>query len=439
MKTTFCISLFALILTIVGCKPSAEKIPGGNSPDAYLGNPGLKLKATGYFRLEKKNGKHFFVTPTGNPFLALSVTHIFWGNTEDIPGKDIVQNLTSWNFNSAGYDIEEDMKPLIPYFYDIWVIGPTKPFTNRTYTPNKMECRFWDIFDPSVVSRNDSIIKEYCAAHKDNANLIGYYLIDVPVWYIAESRKLAEMDYSAYIKKLPATAPGKIRYIKFIRKKYSNKIESVNKAYSSSFGSFDEMLAYSFPDFSAEGSAEFNDDTEFLGILAEQYYSTVCRTIRKYDANHLILGDKYRMLPHAAESVLRAAVKYVDVISIEPRFTDSYDSITSNFFDNLNRLTKKPIMICDFDTPCNDLKTADDSTYFHERAARSAAYTAKAFETGYIIGYGKCQYFDCFSYPRPRGIVNSDNSPRPAYIDVISPKNQENLQKAYEAILLEYK
>jgi hypothetical protein len=424
-----------LLLVIAGCNQPGVIISRGQSDDAYLGFSGLRLKATGYFRLEEKNGKSFFVNPNGNPYLALSVTHFFWGNTENIPGREIVNSLKSWNYNAAGYDVEEDMKPLIPFLWDIFVIGPTKTFHQRLYTPNKMENRMWDIFDPRVVAINDSIIKADCALHKDNPNLIGYYLIDCPIWYIKNGRKVSEMDYASFIKQLPASAPGKKAYVKFLKKKYSN-IEALNNSYRTTFKSFSEIMTFPFKDLSAEGSNEYRDDHEFLGVIAGQYYSTVCRSVRRYDTNHLILGDKYTMPNQSEENVLRAAAKYVDVISTEA-FGRDFDGSTGKNLSEIHRITGKPIMICDHDSRDEKMRGADLRSFHHERAVGTGEFISEALATGYIIGCAKCQYFDCFS--DPKGIVNQDNTPRSQYVDVISQKNLENLQMAYDAIKMEYR
>jgi hypothetical protein len=61
---------------------------------------------------------------------------------------------------------------------------------------------------------------------------------------------------------------------------------------------------------SAAGRAE-------LFELATIYYRTTREAIRRYDPNHLILGDRYeanRLLP---EEVVRAALPFVDVLSFQ--------------------------------------------------------------------------------------------------------------------------
>src|SRR6201999_255202 len=85
---------------------------------------------------------------------------------------------------------------------------------------------------------------------------------------------------------------------------------------------------------------------QFTYLLAERYYQLVHDAIRRYDANHLILGDRY--LGWYVPAVARAARKYVDVISTNDA-ADWQDGNISHFFlDTLYRLTQKPILITEY-------------------------------------------------------------------------------------------
>ncbi|MBM3853480.1 MAG: hypothetical protein FJ399_10025 [Verrucomicrobia bacterium] len=69
-----------------------------------------------------------------------------------------------------------------------------------------------------------------------------------------------------------------------------------------------------------------------------------------------------------------------------------------------------------------------------ERANRLGDYLASAFRTGYLLGFGKCQYVDRPGTNSTAGIVNADNTPRRAYTDIITVRNRENLLRAFRAI-----
>ena len=54
-----------------------------------------------------------------------------------------------------------------------------------------------------------------------------------------------------------------------------------------------------------------------LGRVAEAYYSSLCKAVRKVDPNHLIFGDRYNGKRGIPASVLKAMAKHVDVSSVQ--------------------------------------------------------------------------------------------------------------------------
>ena len=61
-----------------------------------------------------------------------------------------------------------------------------------------------------------------------------------------------------------------------------------------------------------------------LSDLALKYYKTRHDAIRRYDKNHLIVGDRYEANELIAYEIIEAALPYVDVLS----FQDFRDPIT---------------------------------------------------------------------------------------------------------------
>ena len=54
-----------------------------------------------------------------------------------------------------------------------------------------------------------------------------------------------------------------------------------------------------------------------LSAIAERYYRVTNEAIRRYDPNHLILGDRWEANRELPEEVVRAALPYVDVFSFQ--------------------------------------------------------------------------------------------------------------------------
>ena len=77
---------------------------------------------------------------------------------------------------------------------------------------------------------------------------------------------------------------------------------------------------------------------------ATTYYKTVVEAIKRYDPNHLICGDRYEANAPISESVLQAALPYVDIFSFQCFGT------VDNIYQKLSRwgqYLKKPILLAD--------------------------------------------------------------------------------------------
>ncbi|MDG2167804.1 MAG: hypothetical protein P8L44_07745, partial [Opitutales bacterium] len=68
---------FFFILPILLLSLSASLF-GNELPelDRFGGFKDIQLKATGFFRVDKVNGRHCFVTPDGHPYVAIGANHI---------------------------------------------------------------------------------------------------------------------------------------------------------------------------------------------------------------------------------------------------------------------------------------------------------------------------------------------------------------------------
>jgi hypothetical protein len=51
--------------------------------------------------------------------------------------------------------------------------------------------------------------------------------------------------------------------------------------------------------------------------MAERYYAVTHDAVRRYDPNHMILGDRWEANALLPEEVVRAALPYVDVLSFQ--------------------------------------------------------------------------------------------------------------------------
>jgi hypothetical protein len=91
---------------------------------------------------------------------------------------------------------------------------------------------------------------------------------------------------------------------------------------------------------------------KFAGIVASKYFEIVSATIKKYDPNHLYLGSRLHSSAKNNIEVLKAAEKYLDVISIN--FYGHWDLRQKE--NELWGQLKKPFIITEFYTKGEDTK-----------------------------------------------------------------------------------
>jgi hypothetical protein len=181
-------------------------------------------------------------------------------------------DLEAWGFNSVGWN--QDMASngvtnhrqsrLFTHEEYQWLglpYAPMLPFADFHHWD--AEHRKPDFFSNEFADWCDYVAREYVAPGADDPKLIGYFYVDCPAWVHDHPHSRWRGPLFDY-KKLESEA----------------------------------------------GRAE-------LTALATKYYQTVHDAIRRYDARHLILGDRYEGMGRMAAEVLLAAGPYVDVISFQ--------------------------------------------------------------------------------------------------------------------------
>ena len=99
------------------------------------------------------------------------------------------------------------------------------------------------------------------------------------------------------------------------------------------------------------------DDTEFLGVVADQLFDIGASAVRRHDPAALVFGQRF-LSNDAPPPVLAAAGRHFDVVSVQPSdFSpadgDELEAVIAGLV-NISKLTGKPVMV------------ADESTHFVE-------------------------------------------------------------------------
>lgn len=266
------------------------------------------------------------VDPEGKPFLSLGINHAdetnlqyphnldVWtrkyGSREAWIRDGVVADLQAWNFTTLGWTQEYvagGWGEALDWFGDPIDLYHSAPWTAAELRgcglPYVAQLRVQEIEDwnghPAFRPMDEDFAKwcDYLARavalqHHESPSLLGYFLVDIPAW-------------------LPHAS------------------------------------GHDFPELTGlSGSAR---ETKLYDV-ASRYYETITAAIRRYDPDHLILGDRYNGDKGIPEPVLRAMAPFVDVVSVQ-RFAGPTDEDRRQFRDDLagwsEQAGHKPVLVAD--------------------------------------------------------------------------------------------
>jgi len=253
--------------------------------------PGLMAGKQGkesFFRLREFNGHWWFITPGGEKFWSIGINHIdsatlryeesgsIWEDRYDNSMKkwleQVKKDIGSWNFNSVGWVQEVVTRELESHRH-------SRSFTFEEYQWLDMpyghmlpvidsdqwevEVKLPDVRSKSFSEWVEYVARDECVRLKDDPKLMGYFYVDCPVWI----HTIPDNDWRGSL-----LDPD------------MEKTEA--------------------------GRKEMHD-------IATAYYKTLHDTIRRYDKNHLIFGDRYELNRPISKIVLMAARPYVDAFCFQ--------------------------------------------------------------------------------------------------------------------------
>ena len=347
--------------------------------DQYGGCTSVRARATGFFRVERINGRWWFITPAGHGFMSTGVNHVDY--KEDYSAdfvRFVVRNLRDWGFNTIGWSQEvminasqtrgmvhspgwgpaQYAEAHMPYVHLI-------RFTDMEHYVNEA---FPDVFSDAWERKCDQLCKQTCQALRKDPYLIGYCYSDTPNLPLWQERRGAE---------------------------------------------------------------------QFPRIL-QRYYQTIGAAIRRYDPHHLLLGDRYKAdnairingkrVCGVLDEALKAMRDTVDVLCLE------YYRPNKGFEANLQRwhaLCKKPVLLADsaYHAPTDALKMPPSApNYVPDQGARGEAYARfgkRAYANPLVIGWHWCAFGR--SPARRSGLLDGDDRPYDACVTRMRAFHQNEL------------
>jgi hypothetical protein len=345
-----------------------------------------------FFAIAEFNGRLMLKSPDDKPFFSIGLNHIdptplfypenhhIWidsyENSQEKWLQSVSSNLTEWGFNTVGWVQEVINRGNTTNRHSRNFMFEEYQWLDMPYCHMLPFADFhqWDavninpdFFTTEFEDWCDYIAREYCSRMKNDPNLIGYFYIDCPTWL-------------------------------------HNR----------------EQNQWKGPLFDGE-KLKTPGGSEELFKLATRYYSVTHDSIRRYDKNHLILGDRYEANAPLPEEVVMAAKPYIDVLSFQ-HFGD-VKAIKENmeYWHDVSRL---PVLIADSARP---LRLADGNV-IHNTDVYQEVYEMMKDVTS-CIGFHLCGGY-IRNRVRRRGLLNEKNAPYTQVVDEITKVNMDMLKWA---------
>jgi len=420
--------------SLFGANDSSER-------DRFGGWTGKKFEPTGFFRAEKDD-RWWLVTPDGNAFLSWGINHLhsdLWNQDynrdtwkkrfgiEELRGPAFHRALRSWfldlrkdyGFNTVGVhtslNVVNTPEPAVPYMQPIRFVNIPHW---RTEIPDS---NFLDVFAPSFESHCDKLAKEIALPKKDDPYLLGYAMTDCTLFteedcrertdVIGGARRPSRIGWPRRLRNLPAEAPGKQAYVQAMINLYQGRIHDFNSAYGTRFDSFDALASTKNwrPETQLSNANETRDNIEFLHRTVAKYYQTARNAIRRYDSNHMFVGDKINANTDSLDTVLPITSQYTDIV-----FYQMYAryEVQEPGLDRWTKIADQPFINGDSaftmitDTMPRPFGPIADN--LEQRADWTSEFFRKAFARPDFVGWHYCGLIDAPNLiPRKQGRQHS--------------------------------
>lgn len=377
----------------------------------------FNLKATGFFRLDKVQGRDVLVTPEGDLFFQLGVCTVCPGDDHTyIKGREQIYEWLPkyeseykttfrghWATDFSFYLANRIRKTGRPYELDEWKreqIGRLRKWGFNSdgaftaYTPVNAAAKYGrtpelfkkagligDIGDPFAETFRRELDENFApiAGFRDDPTIIGYFIAN-------------EQPYGDVARKVPGfdgKTAAKRELVKLLERKYG-AIDRFNAAWGLKAANFDALNDLPLP---VQTEAAWNDMQEYSRHFFDAYFGLVARTFRKYDPNHLLLGARFLPANISVEAAVEACGKYCDVFSI-----NYYSrSIEPEFLEKIHRLSGRPLLLSEWSFGTAEQGLAGgviDTRSQTERGHAYRSYVEEAAALPYVVGSQWFSYLD---------------------------------------------
>ena len=353
----------------------------------YGGYKQKQVKGTGFFRVEKIDGRWWFIDPDGYLFLSHGVDCVNpeggsvrdldkrAGMFKELPPEQFLQNnrgrqtasFWTWNlYRRYGDNYKEKGNEMVIKRMEKWGLNTIANWSSQSvYSMNRIPYTLGlrglamdgnlmglaDVYDPEFSARMDSSMKSYLSANKDNPWILGYFVGNEPSWLLQEAR-LCDLILE-----------GEDRPIKTELKKFLQDGDTPERK------------------------------KEFIYNTFNIFLQTVRATTKRHAPNHLILGIRFGNLNELDEPLMEICRDAFDVLS----FNCYSLKPDQDMMDRALRLTDRPLYIGEYHFGTVDRGHSQALFSVESQFYRGVGYryfTEQAYAHPGIIGTAYFQWFD---------------------------------------------
>lgn len=426
---------------------------------------GPPFAATGFFRVERRNGRWWLVTPDGHGFFSLGIdvvqpdggrTYVegreymfadlpaltdplaahygsanhhlnlpaqrgrrfdrgrtfdfYAANLERKYGRDYIgawrhtaiERLRAWGFNTIGNWSE----PALLARHEMAYVVPIHLHGNFARVSSGAD--WWDKmpdpFDPQFTVAADAQIGSAALSYRDDPFLIGYFVDNELPWGLGDAAEpWLRHGLGVGTLQLGAESPAKRAFMRLLMEKYGD-VASFAVAWGISASSWDDLDRSGLtlsPEVFARPEV-LTDLGTFTALYAETYFRTVAEAIRRHDAHHLYLGSRFQARTPEA---VAACAKYCDVVSFNIYQRDIAGETWARF-----HALGKPAVIGEFHFGSTDRGLFWPGLYDvdaeQQRGPAYAAYLQSALANPDIVG---CHWFQYADEPLTGRLLDGEN------------------------------
>lgn len=365
------------------------------------------------YSIEQEGGQAWLVDPNGSRFFSLGVCCVNQGasptdwdpanpayaawrhyGSSNAWAAATLKRLKAWGFTTVGG--WSDFQTLNGCSEADLAFAPVLHIGATAGVP------WWDMWDPKTVERMEEVARVHILPWRNDPRLLGYYTDNELSWWNTAL-------FRATLEQAP-TSGQRRRLIQLLRETYHNSWAELMRDFEPATPLEDwEQLEHHGTLNPRPGGKGIRVERQFLGILAQRYYSLVHDLVRKYDPQALILGDRFPSFYYP--EVVRAAGPFVDALSCNYRSPWNDGSIPRFFLDTLHELGGKPLIIGEFYMSARQNRSGNKNTHGtfpvvstqNERADGFRRTLLRFLDSPYVIGADWFQYHDEPTHGRSDG------------------------------------